>query len=255
VTTAVLLHGAYGAPDDWDCVCEDLPVAASRPALDAQLAPEELDATDLDALGERLLDRLEERLPPGPLVLGGYSLGARLALALAQRPGVGGRLSGLLLVSGTGGLEAAKERAARAALDDERAEALTADPAAFLRAFWSLPLFAGLETHPRREELLAARVARASKDPARLSRLMRGLSVGRMAPLRGDLGRLTATTALVLCGANDIAYVQYGRRLAQSLPRARLAIVEDAGHALLLEAPMAVRRALDTLVRQPSRNR
>jgi pimeloyl-ACP methyl ester carboxylesterase len=254
VTTAVLLHGAYGSPDDWTHVCDGVGLTVSCPALDEQLAPEELAGTDVEAIGPRLLDRLEERLPSGPLVLGGYSLGARLALGLAQRPSVAARTQGLLLVSGTAGLEGPEERAVRAALDDTRAAALAADPAGFLRAFWSLPLFAGLDAHPWREALLAARIARATAHPARLARLMRGLSVGRMAPLWSDLGRVQARST-VLCGALDVDYVRHGRRLAGSLPDATLQVVGGVGHALLVEAPQEVRRALDTLVRSPPRIR
>ncbi|MFM2152762.1 MAG: 2-succinyl-5-enolpyruvyl-6-hydroxy-3-cyclohexene-carboxylic-acid synthase [Pseudomonadota bacterium] len=247
MTSVVLLHGAYGSPDDWAPALEWAGVAAICPALDATLAAAELEDLHVDDIAPRLVDRLEATLPPGALVLGGYSLGARLALALAARPSVAARLAGLLLVSGTAGLEAPKERAARAALDDERAAALRNDPAGFLKTFWSLPLFAGLAHHPLRERLLARRIEQASRDPAGLARLMRGLSVGRMPPLWDELADLQAGT-VVLCGAQDVDYVRLGRRLAETLPDARLRVVEGSGHALLLEAPEAVGRELRALM-------
>jgi 2-succinyl-6-hydroxy-2,4-cyclohexadiene-1-carboxylate synthase len=250
MTTAVLLHGAYGAPSDWTEPLSglqlpfELPVSA--PALDEQLTAAELDRFEVDEIAVRLLDRLEERLPAGPLVLGGYSLGTRLALGLAVRPSVASRLQGLLLVSGTAGLESPDERRRRSDIDDERAQALVEDPQAFLRAFWSLPLFAGLSSHHRREALLEQRTQRAAIDPVRLAKLMRGLSVGRMAPLWSLLGDIPAKT-LVLCGEADVDYVRQGRRLAEAFPHGRQGIIERAGHALLLEAPAEVGRALSEL--------
>jgi 2-succinyl-6-hydroxy-2,4-cyclohexadiene-1-carboxylate synthase len=254
MTAAVLLHGAYGAPEDWEPALSGLDLATLRPALDEQLAPEELDALDVDDIAQRLLDRLEARLPPGRLVLGGYSLGARLALGLAVRPSVAARTDGLLIVSGTAGLEEPGERAARAALDDERATALERDPAGFLRSFWSLPLFAGLAHHPLREDRLARRIAQAARSPSRLAQLMRGLSVGRMAPLWSGLGGVGTKTVL-LCGADDVDYVRHGRRLVDALPEATLQVVDGVGHALLLEAPSAVGRALESLTRSTPRSR
>jgi 2-succinyl-6-hydroxy-2,4-cyclohexadiene-1-carboxylate synthase len=254
MTTAVLLHGAYGAPEDWEPALDGLDLATLRPALDAQLAPEELDTLDVDDIAPRLLDRLEARLPRGRLVLGGYSLGARLALGLVVRPSVAARTDGLLLVSGTAGLEAPAERAARAVLDDERATALERDPAGFLRSFWSLPLFAGLAHHPLREEQLARRIAQAALSPSRLARLMRGVSVGRMAPLWSALAEVRSKT-VVLCGADDLDYVRHGRRLVDALPEATLQVFDGAGHALLLEAPSAVGRALGSLMRSTPRSR
>jgi pimeloyl-ACP methyl ester carboxylesterase len=248
MTTAVLLHGAYGAPGDWTAPRGDVDLAAVEPAIDGLLSGNELDRLGVDDIAERLLGRLEEGLPSGQLILAGYSLGARLALGLAVRPGVAERTTGLLLVSGTAGLESTDERRRRAATDDGRANALVADPAAFLRSFWTLPMFAGLDGHPDRDALLARRIARASRDPDRLGRLMSGLSVGRTAPLWSRLGEVKAKS-IVLCGARDRDYVGVGTRLAEGIPGAELRVIQGAGHALLLEAPTEVGRALRDLAR------
>jgi 2-succinyl-6-hydroxy-2,4-cyclohexadiene-1-carboxylate synthase len=48
----------------------------------------------------------------------------------------------------------------------------------------------------------------------------------------------------VLAGERDAKYVALGERLAAALPRAVLTVVPGAGHALPLEAPAAVARAI-----------
>jgi 2-succinyl-6-hydroxy-2,4-cyclohexadiene-1-carboxylate synthase len=248
MTTIVVAHGAWGAPADWDDA-----VAAAGMAdvvridlVDVSLMTE---TTEVNQIWKYVIDGLASSLPPGPLLLGGYSLGARLMLALALHPSVRPRLAGLLLVAGSAGLEDEAARAARAVVDDERATGQARDPAAFLAAFWGLPLFAGLRDHPRREALLAARIARASVSPARLAHLMRGLSVGRMPSLWSALPSLSAPVVIVN-GARDGEYVAVGERMTAALPRARHVVVEGASHALLLEAPSTVGASLSHLVEE-----
>lgn len=250
MTTVVLAHGAWGAPSDWD----------GAVAVAGFADPHRLDLVDVSASTETIevnevwkatLDVIAAGLPAGPLLLAGYSLGARLMLGLALHPSVRPRLTGLLLVAGTAGLDDDTARAARAVVDDERSAWQARDPAGFLAAFWALPLFAGLRDHPRRAALLAERTARAQVAPARLAHLMRGLSVGRMPSLWSALPSLSVPV-VVVNGARDGEYVAVGERLVAALPRARHVIVEGASHALLLEAPSAVGERLKDLVEEGS---
>lgn len=246
MTSVVLAHGAWGAPADWDGVVAAAGGMATM-RLDLVDVSNIAETIEVDEIWNHVVDGLAATLPPGPLLLGGYSLGARLMLALALHRSVRPRLAGLLLVAGTAGLEDQATRADRAVVDDERAAWQARDPAAFLTAFWGLPLFAGLRDHPCRDALLAERTARASVAPARLARLMRGLSVGRMPPLWSALPSLDVPV-IVDNGALDADYVATGERLVAAMPRARHVIVEGASHALLLEAPSAVGASLRALV-------
>jgi pimeloyl-ACP methyl ester carboxylesterase len=55
--------------------------------------------------------------------------------------------------------------------------------------------------------------------------------------------------AVVLVGADDeLVSVPDARATADALPHARLRVVPDAGHLLPLEAPQAVRAALESLL-------
>jgi len=267
--TLVLLHGAYGAPTDWD----DVVAALSSPSLSSSLLSSSTPssattsvraltvpghgrddtvppAVDVDDAWLYALDVLEARLADLPRIhLAGYSLGARLALGLASRPSVAGRLQSLTLVAGTAGLDDDDARARRRVVDDERAASLVNNPDAFLDAFWQLPLFESLATHPEKAARLAERQARARAHPSVLAWWMRGLSPGRQPSLWSSLSSLTVPVAVVI-GALDADYVIHARRLQALLPSARLTIVPGVGHALLLEAPAAVAAAIAAIADQ-----
>jgi pimeloyl-ACP methyl ester carboxylesterase len=55
--------------------------------------------------------------------------------------------------------------------------------------------------------------------------------------------REISTPTLVICGALDqLTPVKYSQYLAEHLPHASLAIVEDAGHMAMLERPVETAR-------------
>jgi pimeloyl-ACP methyl ester carboxylesterase len=61
---------------------------------------------------------------------------------------------------------------------------------------------------------------------------------------RGDVARIE-TPALVVCGSNDMMTPpKFSESLAQSLLRARLALIPNAGHMVALEAPETVAEAV-----------
>src|SRR3990170_5517188 len=97
----LLLHGFTQTGASWDGVIRALEGRYRALAPDLGAGPWEAE-----------LDRLEG-LAPGSLALAGYSMGGRLALALAlRRPE---RVQALVLVSASPGLAAADERGARPA--------------------------------------------------------------------------------------------------------------------------------------------
>lgn len=259
--TLVALHGAYGAPTDWDGVWALLPQnrRADARALwlpgheeTAQRArpcgPKSERSEQQETLWEQALHALEGELEDlSPIDLVGYSMGARLALALALRPGVTRRLRSLVLVAGTAGIDgddAGELRATRAALDDARATALIAQPDDYLRSFWQLPLFEQLRAHADYDALLAARIARVGRRPTTLAGWTAGLSVGRQPPLWRELAPLRDVAVGLVVGTLDSAYVAHARRFAALLPSARISWAEGCGHALLVEAPQVVARTL-----------
>lgn len=81
-------------------------------------------------------------------ILVGYSLGARLALAVAARhPGL---LQGVVSISGTAGIKGVQQRQERAAADDAAARLLEANGSRdFVRDWYHKPMWDSLRHHPR----------------------------------------------------------------------------------------------------------
>ena len=171
--------------------------------------------------------------------LAGYSMGGRLALHVAlAHPR---RVSRLVLVSATAGIEDERARADRRAADEALAAWMEEDrTASEVADRW------GAQALFRTQSPAVAAAARADRlrnDPAALAASLRGLGTGAMTPLWDRLGELDMPVA-VLAGERDAKFVALAQRLVRDLPDATLTIVPGAGHALALEAPAAVAAAI-----------
>jgi 2-succinyl-6-hydroxy-2,4-cyclohexadiene-1-carboxylate synthase len=160
----------------------------------------------------------------------GYSMGARLALHVAlARPEV---VEGLVLVSGTAGIEDDDERAARRAQDARLAARLRADGLeAFLDDWLRQPMFANLPADR------AFRAERLENTVDGLAASLEHAGTGSQAPAWGALRNLDAPV-LVVVGADDAKFRRLGQRMVEEIgANARLAVLEGAGHAAHLEQP------------------
>jgi pimeloyl-ACP methyl ester carboxylesterase len=61
--------------------------------------------------------------------------------------------------------------------------------------------------------------------------------------LEGMLPRVSADTLLIWGRSDKVVPVPYGERLAELIPQARLVVVEECGHSIMLEQPEAVLEA------------
>jgi 2-succinyl-6-hydroxy-2,4-cyclohexadiene-1-carboxylate synthase len=184
------------------------------------------------------------QLAGGTFALAGYSQGGRLALHVAlAHPD---RVSRLVLVSTTAGIDDDGERERRRAADAALADWMQADGRLMSEVadrWGAQPLFATQTP----QVAAAARADRLANDPVHVAAALRGIGTGVMAPLWERLGELTMPV-VVLAGERDEAYVGHGERLAAALPDGRLIVVPGAGHALALEAPAAVASAIESAV-------
>ena len=232
----LLLHGFTQTGRGWDEVVRRLAGETYRP-----LAP---DLRGHGAAGSRRpIDmascvRDVAGLAAGDFALAGYSMGGRIALHVAfAHPG---RVTRLVLMSTTAGIEDPSARAERRASDEALAAWMQGRTMAEVADRWGTqPLFAGQSP----EVAAAARADRLCNDPEHLAAALRGIGTGAMPPLWGRLGELTMPVT-VLAGERDVKFVALARRLADELPRATLTIVSGSGHALALEAPAAVAAAI-----------
>jgi 2-succinyl-6-hydroxy-2,4-cyclohexadiene-1-carboxylate synthase len=233
----VLLHGFGGTRHAWDGVSERLDRERYLPlALDVPGhgdAAEEPGALTFAGCVRGVL----ESSPP-TFTLGGYSLGGRVALHVALAAPE--RLERLVLVACSPGIEDPAERGARRAADAALAEELEQGSyEEFIERWRAQPLFA--EDPPAVGEL--ARADQRRNRPERLAAVLRGLGTGEMQPLWARLGEIELPTTVVV-GERDAKFQALGERMVALLPCAELRIVAG-GHALALENPAAVARALE----------
>ncbi|HTO96590.1 MAG TPA: alpha/beta fold hydrolase [Myxococcales bacterium] len=222
--TALLLHGFAGSPRAF---------ASFLPAAEAPELPGHGSAKDAISW-EEALARLR---PQGEVELFGYSMGARLALALALRDP--GRVTRLVLESGTAGIEETEERARRKVEDDALADFIESQGMERFVERW--------ERHPTLASLrpFAARLRpeRLAHRPSGLASALRHLGTGAQPSLWSELAGLRVPVRLI-AGARDEKFAALARRMRDLLPQAELILIPDCGHAPHVERPQAFLEAL-----------
>jgi len=164
----------------------------------------------------------------------GYSMGGRIALALALS--YPERVTQLMLESASAGLKDKAERAARLEADRELAAfAERYGIAAFVRRWEKMALFVSLAKlpAPARAEL---RQTRLSCSARALAACLQAMSVGAQPCYDDRLGTLRLP-ALIVAGSLDAKFCAIGRKLARAIAGGRLEIVHGPGHVPHLEPP------------------
>lgn len=234
----VFLHGFLSGPDAWRALAARLPGPSSCEYLPGHgPSPRVLaGASFFD-----VVDALAAVLPGPRSQLVGYSLGGRLALALALRHPE--RVSGLQLISADPGLRGEGERKARAAWEDQLAALAESAPlSSFVDAWEALPLFL-TQQKVAESELQAQRRQRLDHQGPAIAWVLRTLGTGRMPELWSRLGALQLPVR-VITGSLDEKFTRIGRELAERVPGLEHVVIEGAGHNVALEAPDALSEIL-----------
>ncbi|MEZ4393216.1 MAG: alpha/beta fold hydrolase [Polyangiales bacterium] len=220
------LHGFLGAPAMWAGLEGEL-VAPWSPGHGPSPAPLEQD--DFNAVVDALAARY---LPVGGARVVGYSLGGRLALALALRHPA--RVREAVLIGATPGLKTEAERRARRASDEALAESLFRDGLVrFVDAWEALPLFATQRALP--VSLQARRRAeRLGHTVEGLAGSLRVLGTGAMPSLWDALPGCEVPLRWVT-GALDEKFTAIAREACAVCPAATHTVVPGAGHDVVLE--------------------
>ena len=235
----VLLHafplaGAMWRPqvealkDAYRVITPDLPGFGGSVALTG--------APSVEAMADAVARLLDELRLPGPVALGGLSMGGYVALAFARRHAA--RLRALILAD------------TRAEPDDEAGRAnrdrlitFAADNPAGAVLEQMLPKLVSARTLAQRPEVVAeVRAIAQAQAPAGIIGALRGL---RDRPDAGPALGAIAVPTLVLVGSDDaLTPPSMAEKLARGIPGARLVTIEGAGHLSNLERPEAFNAAL-----------
>jgi 2-succinyl-6-hydroxy-2,4-cyclohexadiene-1-carboxylate synthase len=236
----LMLHGFTGRAESLEALGEALAVRRRVVCVDL-IGHGESDAPDALAcyamgrcVGQLVgvLDALELERPHGL----GYSMGARVALALCVAHPE--RLASAMLVGARAGLCDAEERRLRRQADEALARRLLHEGIeAFVDRWMALPLFAS-QQRLGAAALERARAQRLRASPLGLARSLEGMGLGAQPALHDRLGRVRLPVCLVV-GAEDTAFRAAADDLAMRLPDARVRLVPEAGHAAHLENPAA----------------
>lgn len=214
-----LLHGFMGDPSDWDLVRNEL---ADYEIVTPLIKP----AADWDSGVRQLIGELPKRS-----ILVGYSMGARLTLAIAlARPDV---CEGLMFVSGNPGLEDETTRQRRYESDCKIATRIDAEPREeFLHSWYTQStVFKSLTDDVRADEIKrkSARVA------DRWSEILRTYSVARQPNFWSRLDELTMPV-MAIAGQLDRKYAKIIARMGAE-PNIESRIVPACGHIVHREQP------------------
>jgi 2-succinyl-6-hydroxy-2,4-cyclohexadiene-1-carboxylate synthase len=170
-------------------------------------------------------------------VLVGYSMGARMSLhAVLQHPFA---MTGLVLVSGTPGIEVDSERAAREQADEELASRIESiGTSAFIQEWIRQPLFA--KSKFSNEEIQD----RSRNTPTSLATSLRKCGTGQQDSLWSQLQEINIPV-LLICGARDEKFTEIAQRMNQAIPRSTLRVLDKAGHNAHLDQPEAFAQAVN----------
>ena len=171
-------------------------------------------------------------------VLVGYSMGARMSLHAVLQHSYA--MTGLVLVSGTPGIEDDSERATRVQADEELASRIeTIGTSAFIQEWIRQPLFS--KSNFSNEEIQD----RLRNTPASLATSLRKCGTGQQESLWPQLQEINIPV-LLICGARDEKFSEIAQRMNQAIPRSTLRVLDKAGHNAHLDQPEAFAQAVNS---------
>lgn len=271
--TVVLVHGWTLSQHTWDRVVDGLPQAVDVPVRMVRFdlrghggsGPAPAGTATIERCADDLAELIAERVPRGPIVLAGHSMGAMSVMALAQRHHrlFAERVAGAALVATSSG-------------DLRRPSLGLPAPIAALSNH--------LESTFVRERLRTARGSRLSRGSRWMRPGLRWLLFGKRSATadlaatadwvaachpasmagfrtslaqheRGDaLAALRSVPTVVLAGLADrLTPATHARRIAEALPDAKLLLYPGAGHMLPLERDDEVTARIASVVTAATR--
>lgn len=248
----LLLHGFTGSHETWRnlaaCLSADHRVTTlDLPGHGRSALPTSQSWSFASVVSD--LAWLVASLSGGAADVLGYSMGGRLALALAEtHPD---RVRRLILESASPGIGAELERLERQRADERLADRILNEGLAAFVADWErLPLWAS--------QAALSETDRERQRHIRLGHTAAGLAANLWATGTGvqpsyweQLAGLQPPT-LLIAGELDHKFAQIAAAMHEAIPISRLEIVPGAGHAVHLEQPATHLRHVSQFLSQPA---
>lgn len=231
----VLLHGMLGQPSMFDGIRSNRSVALVLPGHGPQ--PWGTQFASFDEVVSALAGKIVAKVARAPMVLVGYSLGGRLALALAAAASrFGLRITDVVTVGAHLGLDE-EQRAERRAWDQEMAARVRNEGMQSFVDYWeTLPLFATQSSAQRS----CQRSGRELHDPASIAWAFETMGTGAMPSLAPRLASPDRAARLhLVAGAFDSKFTRIAQAAADRLRRCEAHAIPGAGHNVVLEQPEA----------------
>jgi 2-succinyl-6-hydroxy-2,4-cyclohexadiene-1-carboxylate synthase len=235
----VFLHGLLGSPRSWEPVVDELD---HKGALYAETIAGHGSSPRYHASFLSTLDAIADRWEDEPAHFVGYSLGARLALALAAfRPG---SVLSVFSIGGHPGIADETDRLRRQRWETELSDLLVAEGLdAFVDHWEKLPMWDS-QAAVSPELLHRQRRTRLSHTSAGLAWAMQTLGTGSMPELREPLQDTTIPITMV-AGERDEKFAALCSDVATLSSSITSELIPDVGHNVVLESPSP----LATLIR------
>lgn len=245
----LFLHGFTGSSESWVSIMEEMGTHFTCIAVDIlghgrTDAPTDSQRYEMPAVTSGILQVMH--------ILGyrqfscvGYSMGGRLALALAST--APDSLKTLVLESASPGLQTAMERTDRVTRDQALATRIEEiGVQQFVDEWQALPLFASQSRLPQ-PVLTRQRNIRCQQTSHGLAGSLRGMGTGAQPTYWGALPFITMPT-LLLTGEQDEKFCGIATEMQNLMPNAQHAIIEGAGHTVHLERPSEYIRTVKTFL-------
>lgn len=266
--TVVLIHGWTLTAHTWDRVVPALPDTAGPVRVlrydlrgHGDSDPSPAGTATIAQCADDLAELLEQRVPHGPVILAGHSMGGMTIMALAERHRalLDERVTAVALISTSSGRLAnptfglpkplarainGGERMVRRQLASARRPAVSLYPGVLLPGLrWLL-----FGEHPQRQDLKASAAWVAACHPPSMAGFRESLAEHERTEV---LERLRGLPTVILAGLSDrLTPHGHARRIAGAMPEARLLTYPGAGHMLPLERTGEVTARIADLVRQ-----
>lgn len=235
MNTIVALHGFTGESADFGPLREHLAAGVTLHAPDFPGHGARRHQRSLrDYSIEAHLELITEAATTPQITLLGYSLGGRLALhwAVAHPE----RVARLILIGASPGLATGEEREERRLADATLADFIrTRGLDAFFKYWHNQTFFQPLLKLPS-DRLNPILARRHRNDPEGLALSLDNVGTGTLPSLWPRLKELRCTVDLVT-GEHDEKFTRLAREMGAHLPKARLSVIENTGHAVHLERP------------------